>query len=114
MLNRTDRDMKKGSKLGAGGTQAKKKKAEVTELERFRDRHIENQYLLPNNPTGLQQCLVSMFEEHVTGQKTKKGPLSVVINTINGFKENYENYGVRAGHKAYKEMLEQSNSKEQQ
>ena len=61
--------MKKGSKLGAGGSRAKQKKVKVaeTELERFRDRYIENQYLLQNKPTGLQQCIISMFEEHVTG-----------------------------------------------
>jgi len=31
--------------------------------------------------------------------------MQVVINTINGFKENYVKYGVRAEHKAYNEMI---------
>ena len=67
MLNRTDRDMTKGSKFGAGGSKAKQKKEPTTELERFRDRYIENQHLLDNKPTGLQQCIVSMFDEQVSG-----------------------------------------------
>lgn len=55
-----------------------------------------------------------MFDEHVTGQKTKKGPLQVIINTINRFKENHGNYGVRAQHKAYNEMLQASHAKDSQ
>jgi hypothetical protein len=76
MLNRTNRETKKESKTAGSASKTQRKKAAVeTELERFRDRHIENQQLLPNKPTGLQQCIISMFDEHVTGQKTKKGPL---------------------------------------
>lgn len=55
MLNRTDREKKKESQVAGSASKAQGKKAAVeTELERFRDRHIENQQLLPNKPTGLQ------------------------------------------------------------
>ena len=40
--------------------------------------------------------------------------MQVVLNTINGFKENYNKYGVRAEHKAFNEMLEAKTSKVQQ